>query len=67
VWPQGIPWPGTKAEVPSTLDWNLWLGTAPQKDYVEKLVPSTGVAGGIMVQAHWEIWDVIWLNPLSAS
>src|SRR4028118_2395189 len=23
VWPQGIPWPGTKAEVPSTLDWNL--------------------------------------------
>jgi predicted dehydrogenase len=39
VWPQGIPWPGTKAEVPAGLDWNLWLGTAPYKDYVEKLVP----------------------------
>ena len=39
VWPQGIPWPDTKAEVPKELDWNLWLGTAPYKDYVEKLVP----------------------------
>ncbi len=39
VWPQGIPWPATKAEVPKELDWNLWLGTAPYKDYVEKLVP----------------------------
>ncbi len=39
VWPQGIPWPSQKAEVPKGLDWNLWLGTAPYKDYVEKLVP----------------------------
>jgi predicted dehydrogenase len=39
VWPQGIPWPATKATVPEGLDWNLWLGTAPYKDYIEKLVP----------------------------
>lgn len=39
VWPQGIPWPGEKAQVPEGLDWDLWLGTAPYKDYVEKLVP----------------------------
>jgi predicted dehydrogenase len=39
VWPQGIPWPTGKAEVPGALDWNLWLGTAPYKDYVPKLVP----------------------------
>ncbi len=39
VWPQGIPWPSQKAEVPKELDWDLWLGTAPYKDYVEKLVP----------------------------
>lgn len=39
VWPQGIPWPGEKAEIPAGLDWNLWLGTAPQQDYIEKLVP----------------------------
>jgi predicted dehydrogenase len=39
VWPQGIPWSDKKAEVPKELDWDLWLGTAPYKDYVENLVP----------------------------
>jgi len=39
VWPQGISWPGTKAEVPKELNWDLWLGTAPYKEYVDKLVP----------------------------
>jgi predicted dehydrogenase len=39
VWPQGIPWPSTKAEVPKELDWDLWLGTAPYKDFIENLVP----------------------------
>jgi len=39
VWPQGIPWPSRKSAVPQELDWDLWLGTAPQKDYVDKLVP----------------------------
>jgi predicted dehydrogenase len=39
VWPQGIPWSANKAEVPKELDWDLWLGTAPYKDYVDKLVP----------------------------
>jgi len=39
VWPQGIPWSANKADIPKELDWDLWLGTAPYKDYVEKLVP----------------------------
>ncbi|QEC52289.1 putative dehydrogenase [Anseongella ginsenosidimutans] len=39
VWPQGIPWPSQKAEVPKELNWDLWLGTAPYKDYIENLVP----------------------------
>lgn len=39
VWPQGIEWPNTPAPIPKELDWDLWLGTAPQKDYVNKLVP----------------------------
>jgi hypothetical protein len=39
VWPQGIPWPKTTTNIPSELDWNLWLGTAPQKDFVDNLVP----------------------------
>ncbi len=39
VWPQGIPWPNKKAKIPKELDWNLWLGTAPMKNYVDNLVP----------------------------
>ncbi|MCW8311684.1 Gfo/Idh/MocA family protein [Sphingobacterium thalpophilum] len=39
VWPSGIPWPTGKAEIPKELDWDLWLGTAPYKEYVDKLVP----------------------------
>jgi len=39
VWPQGIPWPTKKADIPATLDWDLWLGTAPKKDFVDNLVP----------------------------
>lgn len=39
VWPQGIAWPKEPATVPTELDWNLWLNTAPQKDYVNGLVP----------------------------
>lgn len=39
VWPQGIPWPKGKADVPKELDWDLWLGTAPYTDYIDKLVP----------------------------
>lgn len=39
VWPQGIPWPKESVPVPKELDWNLWLGTAPEKNYINKLVP----------------------------
>lgn len=39
VWPQGIEWPKTPMAPPTDLDWDLWLGTAPFKDYVGNLVP----------------------------
>ena len=39
VWPQGIPWPSSKSDIPAHLNWDLWLGTAPYKEYVDKLVP----------------------------
>ena len=39
IWPQGIPWSSAKAPIPQGLDWDLWLGTAPKKDYVDKLLP----------------------------
>ncbi len=39
VWPQGIPWPQTSGSIPAELDWDLWLNTAPYKEYVDGLVP----------------------------
>jgi predicted dehydrogenase len=56
VWPQGIPWPKEKATVPSTLKWDLWLGPAPYRDYIDKLFPLTGADGGILAPVPWAIW-----------
>ena len=41
VWPQGVNRPilTSPAPIPAELDFNLWLGTAPQKDYFEGLLP----------------------------
>lgn len=39
VWPQGVPTPSGKFEVPAGLDWNLWLGTAKQMDYNPAYLP----------------------------
>ncbi|GAA4300487.1 Gfo/Idh/MocA family oxidoreductase [Compostibacter hankyongensis] len=39
VWPQGLPTPKEKQAVPPELDWNLWLGTAPQRDYNSAYLP----------------------------
>ncbi|MHC4132408.1 MAG: Gfo/Idh/MocA family protein [Planctomycetota bacterium] len=33
VWPQGIPRPQDEHPVPSSLDWDLWLGPAPVRPY----------------------------------
>ncbi len=42
VWPQGVKSPKDKNEkqaIPSEVDWNLWLGTAPMRDYHEAYMP----------------------------
>jgi predicted dehydrogenase len=39
VWPQAIPLPQPVAEIPPTVDWNLWLGVAPERDYSPKIHP----------------------------
>jgi len=38
-WPQGIDRPKETPPVPSTLDWDLWLGPAPQRPYNPIYVP----------------------------
>ena len=39
IWPQGVGRPTKVDPVPSELDFNLWLGTAPKQDYFEGLLP----------------------------
>jgi predicted dehydrogenase len=79
VWPQGIPWPSTTAQVPKELDWDLWLGTAPYKDYVDKLVPfnwrgwwdyGTGALGDMgchLMQAPFRILELQYAKDVQAS
>lgn len=79
VWPQGIQWPATKAQVPKGLDWDLWLGTAPQKDYVEKLVPfnwrgwwdyGTGALGDMgchLIEPAFRVLNLQYINDVQAS
>ncbi len=79
VWPQGIPWPSGKAEIPKELDWDLWLGTAPQKDYVEKLVPfnwrgwwdyGTGALGDMgchIMEAAFRLLDLKYVKDVQSS
>jgi predicted dehydrogenase len=79
VWPQGIAWPTAKAEVPRELDWDLWLGTAPQRDYVDKLVPfnwrgwwdyGTGALGDMgchLLQAPFRVLGLQYAKDVQAS
>ncbi len=39
IWPQGMANWNAEEPVPLTLDWDLWLGVAPQRQFREGLVP----------------------------
>ncbi len=39
VWPQGIGRPKDAPSVPSTLDWDLWIGPAPMRPYNPTYLP----------------------------
>ena len=79
VWPQGIPWPTAKTEIPKELDWDLWLGTAPQKNYVDKLVPfnwrgwwdyGTGALGDMgchLIEAPFSILNLKYAKDVQCS
>lgn len=45
VWPQGIPTPTGKFDVPKEVNWDLWLGTAPHRDF-----------NPIYIPANWRGW-----------
>lgn len=45
VWPQGIPSPTGKFDIPKEVDWDLWLGTAPSREFNPLYIP-----------ANWRGW-----------
>lgn len=45
VWPQGVPTPTGKFAVPKEVKWNLWLGTAPYRNFNPLYLP-----------ANWRGW-----------
>ncbi len=79
VWPQGIAWPAKTAPVPSTLNWDLWLGTAPQKEFVENIAPfnwrgwwdyGTGALGDMgchLIEAPFRVLDLGYPTEASCS
>jgi len=79
VWPQGIPRPADAVPVPKELDWNLWLGTAPDRNYFDNLVPfnwrgwwdyGTGALGDMgchIVQPAFGVLDLRYITSVQAS
>ena len=79
VWPQGIKWPAPSTNIPKELDWNLWQGTAPAKDYVENLLPfnwrgwwdyGTGALGDMgchLVEAPFRALGLQYVKDVQAS
>jgi predicted dehydrogenase len=69
IWPQGINRPTETPAVPPNLDWDLWLGPAPQRPYNSAYAPfrwrgwwdfGTGSLGDmachIMDPVFWALW-----------
>ncbi len=53
AWPQAVPRPKDTPAVPADLDWDLWLGPAPQRPYNPAYLPS-----------KWRGWRDFGTGPL---
>ncbi len=56
IWPQNIERPAELPALPSTLDWNLWLGPAPVRPYHPAYAPF-----------NWRGWISSTLNPIRST
>lgn len=76
-WPQGVERPKDTPSVPSTLDWDLWLGPAPQRSYHPAYLPfkwrgwwdfGTGALGDIGCHACDPVFRALKLaHPISVQ
>lgn len=73
IWPQGLERPELAYNVPATMDWNLWLGPAPERPYAPAYAPfswrgwwdyGTGALGDIACHAmDAAFWTFDLRNP----
>ncbi len=76
-WPQGVGRPADTPKPPDTLDWDLWLGPAPQRPYHPSYAPfkwrgwwdfGTGALGDIGCHSIDPIWRALKLTaPLTVE
>lgn len=76
-WPQGVPRPKETPPVPETLDWELWLGPAPERPYNPIYLPfrwrgwwdfGTGALGDIGCHAMDPVFRALKLGaPLTVQ
>jgi predicted dehydrogenase len=77
IWPQGISRPTASFNIPAELDFDLWLGTAPQKNYFDGMLPfnwrgwwdyGTGALGDMACHIMAPAFAVLGLGyPVSAE
>jgi predicted dehydrogenase len=77
IWPQGIDRPKETPSVPKTLDWDLWLGPAPERPYSPAYVPfkwrgfwdfGTGAQGDMGCHnSDLAFWSLGLRDPVSAD
>jgi predicted dehydrogenase len=71
-WPQGVPRPGEAMAVPEALDWNMWLGPAPERPYHKIYLPFSwrgwfdfgcGSFGDMGCYSFAGIFEILGLKP----
>ena len=79
VWPQGIAKPSGKVDVPSTLNWDLWVGQSKNIDYNPKYHPfnwrgwwdyGTGALGDMachIMDPIYRILPILYANEVECS
>ena len=55
IWPQNMERPEGEDPVPTTLDWDIWLGPAPMRPYVGKRNPKD--RNGVYEPFNWRGWQ----------
>lgn len=71
-WPQGVARPQETPAIPNTLNWNLWLGPAPERPYHPAYLPTkwrgwwdfgTGALGDIACHYFDPVFRALQLGP----